>query len=91
MSKEEIITAVAVTTDKALLARVADVLTRKEQPSGNRKERETRLITQADAAKRLGISTTTVWRLIKEGSLQTVSVRGKQRVRLDSIHAYVGV
>lgn len=91
MSKEEIITAVAVTTDKALLARVADVLKHKDRPSGEKKERETRLITQADAAKRLGVSTTTVWRLIKDGSLQIVNVRGKQRVRLDSLHSYVGV
>lgn len=91
MSKEEIITAVAVTTDKTLLARVADVLKHKDRHSGDKKERETRLITQANAAKRLGVSTTTVWRLIKDGSLQIVNVRGKQRVRLDSLHSYVGV
>ena len=88
MSKDEIITAVAVTTDKALLARVADVLSHREDTSPSKGERETRLITQAEAAKRLGVSTTTVWRLIKEGSLSVIPVRGKQRVRLASLTQY---
>lgn len=92
MSKDEIITAVAVTTDKRVLSRIADIISHKETcPSGKKPEAETRLITQSDAAKRLGVSTTTVWRLIKEGSLETVSVRGKQRVKLASILRYVGV
>lgn len=76
------------TTDKALLARVADVLSHREDTSPSKGERETRLITQAEAAKRLGVSTTTVWRLIKEGSLSVISVRGKQRVRLASLTQY---
>lgn len=50
----------------------------------------TKLITQKEAARRLGISTTTVWRLIKEGTLLTVRQRGKQRVRLDSLLRYAG-
>lgn len=88
MNKEEIITAVALTTDRQLLSRIADVLTRTDKTQRESKERETRLITQAEAAKRLGVSTTTVWRLIKEGSLSVVSVRGKQRVRLASLTRY---
>lgn len=51
----------------------------------------TRLITQKEAARRLGISTTTVWRLIREGTLLTITQRGKQRVRLDSLLRYAGV
>ncbi len=54
-------------------------------------EAETRLITQEEAARRLGISRTTVWRLIKEGTLLTVNQRGKRRVRLDSLLRYAGV
>lgn len=88
MNKEEIITAVALTTDRQLLSRIADVLTRTDKTQRESKERETRLITQAEAAKRLGVSTTTIWRLIKEGSLSVVSVRGKQRVRLASLTRY---
>ena len=88
MNKEEIITVVALTTDRQLLSRIADVLTRTDKTQRESKERETRLITQAEAANRLGVSTTTVWRLIKEGSLSVVSVRGKQRVRLASLTQY---
>ncbi len=51
----------------------------------------TKLITQRDAARRLGVCPTTVWRLIKEGSLLVVKQRGKQRVRLDSLLRYAGV
>lgn len=91
MSKEEIITAVAVTTDKRVLSRIADILNHKDTESGGKREVETRLITQSEAAKRLGVSTTTVWRLIKENSLKVVSVRGKQRIQLESLLAYVGV
>lgn len=91
MSKEEIITAVAVTTDKQVLSRIADIINHREGKPDKKTEKETRLITQLDAAHRLGISKTTVWRLIKEGALKVVSVRGKQRVQLDSLLAYVGV
>jgi excisionase family DNA binding protein len=91
MSKEQLFAALAVTNDKAILAKVARVLKREDGTDGRKTEAETRLITQTEAAKRLGISTTTVWRLIREGSLKVVSVRGKQRVQLESLLAYVGV
>lgn len=75
--------------DKKTLQRVSDVLENKAPPAQHRtQDAETRLITQAEAAKRLGVSTTTVWRLIKDGSLSVVSVRGKQRVRLASLTRY---
>ena len=86
MAIEEILRLVC-TADKPTLNKIAAVLEGNHDPH-TQKERETRLITQAEAAKRLGVSTTTVWRLIKEGSLSVVSVRGKQRVRLDSLTRY---
>ena len=75
--------------DKKTLQRVSDVLENKAPPAQRHtQDAETRLITQAEAANRLGVSTTTVWRLIKEGSLSVISVRGKQRVRLASLTQY---
>ena len=91
MIKDEIFAALAMTTDRRLLDKVARVLRQEDETLNAKGDTETRLLTQSDAAKRLGISTTTIWRLIKEGSLKVVSVRGKQRVRLDSLLAYVGV
>ena len=91
MTKEQIFASLAVCNDTETLARVADVLNHRDIKPDKKTEKETRLITQLDAAHRLGISKTTVWRLIKEGALKVVSVRGKQRVQLDSLLAYVGV
>lgn len=89
MSKEEIITAVAVTTDKGMLSRIADILNHREQHAASRtQDRETRLLTQKEAAKRLSLSTTSLWRLIREGSIETVNVRGRRRVRLASLMDY---
>lgn len=89
MSKEEIITAVAVTTDKGMLSRIADILNHREQHAASRtQDRETRLLTQKEAAKRLSLSTTLLWRLIREGSIETVNVRGRRRVRLASLMDY---
>ena len=89
MSKEEIITAVAVTTDKGMLSRIADILNHREQHTASRtQDRETRLLTQKEAAKRLSLSTTSLWRLIREGAIETVNVRGRRRVRLASLMDY---
>lgn len=71
------------------LKRIDAILEGSDRPSV-KEDAVTRLITQKEAARRLGISTTTVWRLIKEGTLLTVKQRGKQRVRLDSLLRYAG-
>ena len=89
MNKEEIITAVAVITDKGMLNRIADILNHREQrPTLRTQDRETRLLTQKEAARRLSLSTTSLWRLIREGSIETVNVRGRRRVRLASLMDY---
>lgn len=72
------------------LKRIDEILESGDRPSV-KEDAVTRLITQKEAARRLGISTTTVWRLIREGTLLTVTQRGKQRVRLDSLLRYAGV
>ena len=74
--------------DKPTLEKVADVLTHRERPAAPRVNKETRLITQRDAAKRLSISTTSLWRLIKENAIETVNVRGRRRVRLASLEEF---
>ncbi len=91
MTQAEIITAIAKSTDEELLARVASILQHPDTASNTRPEEETRLVTQADAAKRLGVSPTTVWRLIKEKKTKAISVRGKQRVQLKSLLSFAGV
>ena len=72
------------------LKRIDEILAGRDGPSV-KDEAVTQLITQRDAARRLGISPTTVWRLIREGTLLTVNQRGKNRVRLDSLLRYAGV
>ena len=47
------------------------------------------LITVNEAMRRLSIGRTTVYRLIKEGRLQSVTIRGARRIRVDSVDAVV--
>jgi len=88
MSLEEIIKAVCA-ADKTTLAKVARVLRHEDGESmAPVADPDMRLVTQREAAKRLGISSTTLWRLMREGSIYSVDVRGKKRVRMDSLRAY---
>lgn len=49
-----------------------------------------RLLTFAGAAKALGVSRQTVWRMVKEGKLETVEVRvGRHRVPASRLAALV--
>lgn len=74
--------------DKPTLVKVADILMHRESPNKEKTARETKLITQRDAAARLGLSTTSLWRLIRENQIETVNVRGRRRVRLASLTDY---
>jgi len=47
-----------------------------------------RLVTYTEAAKRLGLSRPTVYRLAKAGRLETVPLDGVNRIRLRSIFAF---
>lgn len=86
-NNERIIAFLRASEDKLKL--IDEILEGRDMPSVN-EDAVTKLITQKEAARRLGISTTTVWRLIREGSLLTIKQRGKQRVRLDSLLRYSG-
>ena len=51
-------------------------------------ERENRLLTHTDAAKRLGVSRSTVYQLVRSGKLETVPLLGSTRVTLESVNAF---
>lgn len=54
------------------------------------KDPDTRTITQSEAARRLQVSRTTVYRMAKDGLLASVPMRGRTRIVLASVFAYVG-
>lgn len=60
---------------------------KREEPSTHT-DPDVRTITQGEAARRLNVSRTTIFRLVREGSLATVLVRGKKRVLLSSVFAF---
>ena len=66
MSKEEIIAAIAMLKDNGTLRRIADVLNHRDST-----ERVcTKTPTRREAAQRLGISRTSLWRCIKAGQIR---------------------
>jgi len=46
-------------------------------------------LTQTEAAARLSVSRWTVWRLLRDGDLQSVRIRGKTLISARSIEALV--
>lgn len=79
------------TANAATLSRIDAILEGREpvrKPDAPQAEINTGLITKAEAAKRLHVSWQTVYRLCRDGSLDQVNVRGKNRVRLESVIAY---
>ena len=86
MNKEEIISMV-LNASNTQLADIENALTRKGE-SGTTQDRK--LLNNRQAAKILGVSTTTVWRLAKEGKLKTVETRlGRKRIMSQSVTDFV--
>lgn len=83
MTKEEIITAIAVCNDAGMLERIARTLKNEDAP-------EVRLLTQAEAARKLGVKPQTIHRLIKYGELDCKVVRGIKRVPLAALVRFAG-
>ena len=52
-------------------------------------EQEPLTITGPNAARRLGVSKATIWRMIKDGDLKTIEIRGKSRILKSSLTAFV--
>lgn len=49
----------------------------------------TRLVPIPEAAEALGVSVSTVWRLIRDGELRTVSVRSRTLISASEILAFI--
>lgn len=74
-------------TSKAKI-RAEAVLSGRETSLGKPPEVETRLITLKDAAGRLGVSRSTIGRLVKRNAFRVVPVGGKNRLTLSSVISY---
>ena len=75
------------TADAATLAKVDAVLNHTDTTS--KPEADTRTITFTQAAKRLGVSRPTVYRLTRAGRLRTVALCGVNRIVLSSVVDFV--
>lgn len=72
------------TASPAVLARVDAVLLGTDTTTA-KAEANCRLVTYTDAAKRLGVSRPTVYRLAKTGRLEIVPLNGTNRILLQSV------
>lgn len=50
---------------------------------------DTRTVTQSEAAKRMQVSRSTIYRLAKDGVLASVPMRGRTRIVLASVFDYI--
>ena len=50
---------------------------------------DTRTVTQSEAAKRMQVSRSTIYRLAKDGDLASVPMRGRTRIVLASVFDYI--
>ena len=71
------------TANPAVLARVDAVLC--GDATTQKPEADVRLVTYTEAAKRMGVSRPTVYRLAKAGRLEVVPLNGVNRIRLQSV------
>ena len=75
------------TADAATLAKVDAVLNHTDTTT--KPEADTRTCTYTQAAKRLGVSRPTIYRLVKAGRLRTVALCGVNRIVLSSVVDFV--
>jgi excisionase family DNA binding protein len=59
------------------------------QPASNRDEKNA-LLTSDEAARRLGVSNTTLWRLVRDGAITKINIRGAVRYDPNDLDRYVG-
>ena len=76
------------TADTKTLARIDSILTG-EDTSPVPIERENRLVTDTDAARRTRLSRPTVYRLAKAGRLDVVELNGVNRITLASLNSFI--
>lgn len=71
------------TASPEVLEKVDSVLEGRAQPLSENINLMT--LTLLEAAKRIGVSRPTIYRLVKRGELETVLIGGLERVRLESL------
>lgn len=74
-------------TSKELKLKIEAILTGKDTHKRH-EDPDARTITQSEAAKRLNVSRTTIFRMVREGILSAVPMRGKKRILLASVFDY---
>jgi len=72
------------TASQSVLARIDAILCGEDTTSG-KQDTDCRTITFSEAARRMGLSRPTVYRLAKAGRLHTVPLNGVSRILLSSV------
>lgn len=75
--------------DPALLAKV-DAVLKGDDTTIPKVDPDVRTCTLTEAARRIGVSRPTVYRLIKKGAIRTIPLCGVSRVVLQSLFDYIG-
>jgi len=87
MTKEIIIGRIVTSATDTQLAQIKNILDGKETATVAPTDR--RLLNVRQVANEIGLSKTTVWRLVNEGILPTVEVRaGRRRVPSEAVTAF---
>ena len=87
MQMNQILGALA-SADEKTLDLVGRVLTGNITGAG---DPDVRTVNATDAAKRLGVSRPTIYRMMDDGKLETISLRGIRRIRLSSIFSLADI
>jgi len=88
MSKEMIIGRIVTSATDTQLAQIRDILDGKATETVAPTDR--RLLNVRQVAQEIGLSKTTVWRLVNEGILPTVEVRaGRRRVPSEAVTEFI--
>ena len=75
--------------DETRLEKAYGILTGKEKAKEPSRDPDARLVSQGLAAKKLNVSRTTIYRMLKDGELIGVNVRGKRRILLSSVYELI--
>ena len=70
------------------LARIDAILDGEDSTSGEKHDADCRTVTFTDAARRMGVSRMTIYRLVKAGRLRVVPLLGVNRIALSSVEDY---
>lgn len=88
MTKTEIVTTILNTYDNKLLAKVEQLLNGDTSHVQDAIP-DIRTCTFTEAARRLNVARSTLYRLIKRGAIKVINLNGNPRVVLQSLVAYI--